>query len=306
MTHIKVTSTSWDKDRAFLKEIRRQVFIIEQGVDERLEWDDQDKLCEHFVAFSGDEAVGCARLINNKIIGRMAVLKAYRGKGVGREIVDHIKRHASQKRYTKLELSAQCHAYGFYSKCGFNACSAPYEDAEIPHINMEYRVFSHEENGNKQYSFQSDSSIYHSKTKLETRGYFDMLIGQCSHSITACIKDIKHPILSNESFYNRIKFLARNNKHFKVQLLIGNYHPNFNDTAIFRLQQRLPSFIEIRSTKEITSTSWMFDRSAWVDTVNNEVLFCFSDKAKIKHDKETFRLWWDHSKSILDTKRLSI
>jgi len=306
MTRIKVTSTTWDQDRAFLKDIRKQVFIQEQGVDERLEWDKEDATCEHFVAFVDGEAAGCARLVGNKKIGRMAVLKAYRGKGVGKEILDHIKRHASQKRYTRLELSAQCHAYEFYRRSGFNACSSPYDDANIPHIDMEHRVFSPEDQEDRQFDMNTDQAIYHSKNIFESQGYFDILIGQCNKSIILCIKDIRHPLLSNENLLSRIKFLARTNRYFKVLILVNNYHPSFNDSALFKLAQRLPSFIEIKTTTDAIPYQWVFDSSSWVNLTDNDCRFCFSDRSNIKNYMERFNQWWSHSKSILDTKRLSI
>jgi predicted GNAT family N-acyltransferase len=107
MNQIKVIGAKWDKDRVALKDIRRQVFIQEQNVPEELEWDDDDLTCEHFIAFVGNDAVGCARLIGHKKIGRMAVLKPFRALGIGKIIIYHIKIHASQKRYTRLELSSQ-------------------------------------------------------------------------------------------------------------------------------------------------------------------------------------------------------
>jgi len=306
MTRIKVTSTTWDKDRVSLKEIRNQVFIQEQGVDERLEWDKEDAKCEHFVAYIDNEAVGCARLVDNKKIGRMAVLKAYRGKGVGKEMLDHIKRHASQRRYTRLELSAQCHAYEFYRSSGFSACSSPYEDAGIAHIDMELRVFSQDENTTGQFNIHSDDKIYHGETPLEASGYFDILLSQCRRSMIFCLTDARHPLCNHGNLLSKIKRLAKINKHFKVYILIASYHPSFNDTPLFKLAERLPSFIEIKTTNDAISQHLTFDGSAWMDLYNNESRFCYSDKAKVKHFMERFNKWWAHGKHILDTKRLSI
>ena len=306
MTRIKVSSTTWDKDRVSLKEIRNTVFIEEQGVDERLEWDNEDSKCEHFVAYVDDEAVGCARLVSNKKIGRMAVLKPYRGQGVGKEILDHVKRHSSQKRYTRLELSAQCHAYEFYRSSGFSACSAPYEDAGIPHIDMEHRVFSHEDASDEQYSLNSDNNLYHAHSALEASGYFDILLSQCRRTMVFCLTDARHPICNHGNLLSKIKRLAKINRHFKVYILIGSYHPSFNDTPLFKLAERLPTFIEIKTTGDAISHHLTFDGNAWMDMYNNESRFCYSDKAKVKHFMERFNKWWSHGKHIQDTRRLSI
>jgi predicted GNAT family N-acyltransferase len=306
MTEITVRSASWNKDRVSLKEIRKQVFIIEQGVDERLEWDNDDAKSEHFIAFVNDESVGCARLVGNKKIGRMAVLKSFRGKGVGDEILDHIKRHASQKRYTRLELSAQCHAYEFYRSNGFNAYSTPYEDANIPHIDMVHRVFSHDESGDSQYYAKSDKDIHHGNSIIQADGYLDMALAQVNRSIILCINDIQHPLCSNENLLNRIKFMARSNRHFQCYILVTNYHPKFNDTALFKLADRLTSFIEIKVSSDPVACQWVFDSNAWLDFKGNESRICYSDRSKVKHFMERFNKWWTHGKYLTDTKRLSI
>jgi predicted GNAT family N-acyltransferase len=306
MSEIKVKSASWDKDRVSLKEIRRQVFVIEQGVDERLEWDNDDANSEHFIAYINGDAVGCARLVGNKKIGRMAVLKAFRANGVGSKILDHIKRHSSQKRYTRLVLSAQCHAYEFYRSNGFEAFSVPYEDANIPHIDMEHRVFSQDESEDSQYYMKSDQQIHHGDSIIQAEGYLDIALSQVSRSVILCINDIQHPLCSNKNLLNRLKIMARTNKHFKCYILITNYQPKFNDTALFRLADRLPSFIKIKASSEPVTSHWVFDSNTWLDFKGNESRVCYSDRSKIKHFMERFNKWWTYGKQITDTKRLSI
>jgi predicted GNAT family N-acyltransferase len=306
MTRIKVSSATWDKDRVSLKGIRNQVFIIEQGVSERLEWDNEDAKCQHFIAYINNEAVGCARLVDNKKVGRMAVLKAYRGKSIGKEILDHIKRYASQKRYTRLELSAQCHAYMFYRNSGLTACSAPYNDAGIPHIDMELRVFSHNEVTNSQYDMDSDNHIYHAKDNIESQGYIDILLSQCNRSIILCLNDTQHPLINHEHLLSKIKLLARTNKHFKTYILINNHHVNSYGSALFKLADRLPSFIEIKTTANTIPSHCFFDSRAWIDLNGSESRFCYSDRAKVRHFMERFNKWWNHGKHIRDTRRISI
>lgn len=305
MSQIKVTGASWDKDRVALKDIRNQVFILEQGVPEDLEWDKDDPTCEHFIAYVGNDAVGCARLINNKKIGRMAVLKPYRSMGIGKQIIDHIQRYASQKRYTRLELSAQCHAFSFYKKCGFEAFSMPYEDAGIAHIDMAYNVFS-QQNDPGFFSIGSDNAIYHGKSTLEAEGFLDMMLSQTQRSIILCLKDLSHPLCRHEGLIQKIKQLARNNRHFKAYILIGQYVAQYNEHSLFRLQDRLPSYIEIRSTKDSIPCQWLMDSTAWFDFELTDSRVCFSDRAKIKHFMERFNKWWHSSKNISDARRLSI
>ncbi len=305
MHSIKVIGANWKQERTALRSIREQVFIVEQGVPADMEWDNLDDQAEHFIAYDGDEAVGCARLIDHKKIGRMAVLKAYRNQDIGRKIIDHIIRFASQKRYTLLQLSAQCHAYEFYRRCGFTACSTPYEDAGIPHLDMECRVFS-QSHQQCQYSLTEDTEHYKGSSDIEAKGYLDILLSQSRKKLLLCLNDLSHPLTKYHSLLAKIKFLAKNNRHFRVCVLIAQYHTSNNDHELFKLMARLPSFIEIRVNSEALGNHWIIDNAAWFTTNNTHSNVCFADPAKIKSDTEQFNRWWQNAKAIQSARRLSI
>ncbi len=92
-----------------------------------------------------------------------------------------------------MQLSAQCHAYEFYRRSGFNASSQPYEDAGIAHIDMECRVFSqdHEE---YQYAFSQDQNIDHGNNPTETTGFFEIMLSQCRRALALSINDLPQPL----------------------------------------------------------------------------------------------------------------
>jgi urocanate hydratase len=87
---------------------------------------------------------------------------------------------------------------------------------------------------------------------------------------------------------------------------VTNYHPKFNDTALFKLANRLTSFIEIKVSSDPVACQWVFDSNAWLDFKGNESRICYSDRSKVKHFMERFNKWWTHGKYLTDTKRLSI
>ena len=75
----------WERDDEALRLIRFAVFVVEQHVPEELEWDGIDAACEHAIAEDGaGSPVGCGRLLPDGHIGRMAVLRAWRGRAKGR------------------------------------------------------------------------------------------------------------------------------------------------------------------------------------------------------------------------------
>ena len=86
-----VDSVSWLTAASELHTVRRAVFIAEQGVPEELEWDDQDVVASHVLARSSDgRPIGTGRLKPDCYVGRMAVLKSWRGHGVGGAILKRL------------------------------------------------------------------------------------------------------------------------------------------------------------------------------------------------------------------------
>ncbi len=133
----RVQSGHWDKLEQDAKFIRKQVFIIEQNIPEEEEWDDQDMISDHFVVYDQDQPIATARLLQNNSVGRVVVLKAYRGQGIGRMIMLEIIRQAHQQDRKFLHLSSQVHAISFYEKLGFSIQGDAYDECGIPHIKMQ-------------------------------------------------------------------------------------------------------------------------------------------------------------------------
>ena len=132
-----IEKVSWQSHASSLKMVRERVFIVEQQVPIALEWDGLDQMSQHLLAVNAlGEAIGCARLLDDGSIGRMAVLKEWRGKGVGSAILKSAIAINQQQDKRNIRLSAQMHAIDFYEKFGFVKCSPPYLDANIWHVDM--------------------------------------------------------------------------------------------------------------------------------------------------------------------------
>ena len=135
---IRITLTD---DVAACHLIRRRVFIEEQNVSEADELDELDPVALHLLAADETGALGTARLLiegETGKIGRVAVLREARGQGVGhalmREALAVLRARPGVK---KAKLGAQIHALGFYEALGFTAYGPEYDDAGIPHRDME-------------------------------------------------------------------------------------------------------------------------------------------------------------------------
>lgn len=141
--NLKVEIVKWIDAHESLYMIREKVFIEEQKVTSQLEWDGMDKEAIHFLAFKNEKAIGCARafVIENYMqLGRMAVLKEYRGEGIGTALLEKAMTTAKLNELSVIYISAQCQAIDFYKKFGFEITSDIYLDAEIPHRDMKLEL----------------------------------------------------------------------------------------------------------------------------------------------------------------------
>lgn len=128
-----ITLGDWTTLAPSLQSIRRTVFIVEQGVPEALEWDEYDAVSLHALARVDDRIAGCARLLPDGHIGRMAVLADLRRSGVGSALLGALIGQARHRGIRRLQLHAQVHALPFYARAGFVAEGPVFDEAGIAH-----------------------------------------------------------------------------------------------------------------------------------------------------------------------------
>jgi len=128
-----IRRADWARDRERLRRVREAVFVVEQRVPMELEWDDSDADALHLLAEDADgNPVGTARMLPGGHIGRMAVLAAWRRRGVGSALLETLLHLADGPTH----LNAQSSAVGFYLRHGFEVESGEFLDAGIPHRHM--------------------------------------------------------------------------------------------------------------------------------------------------------------------------
>lgn len=138
---LRIELLAWDEARAEASRIRRTVFVEEQKVPAEMEMDQIDAHCLHALALTAERiAVGTGRLLPDGHIGRMAVLKAWRGQGVGGAILERLVTAARERGDREVALSAQIHALEFYRRHGFAEQGEVYEEAGIAHQAMRRQI----------------------------------------------------------------------------------------------------------------------------------------------------------------------
>lgn len=133
------------KDRLLGFKLRTEVFVNEQNVPIELELDEKDnsEYTIHVGYFKDDKLIGVARLIDMDKevihIGRVAIDKHHRGKGIGHKLILGCEDIAKKvlNRDFNIKLSAQVYVETFYKKLGYNRINNNiYIDAGIEHIDM--------------------------------------------------------------------------------------------------------------------------------------------------------------------------
>ena len=129
-------------DRAPLAELRRRVFVEEQGVPPEIEQDAADDTAVHVISRdAAGRVVATGRLLTSPgsttaSIGRMAADPSVRGRGHGAAVLAELHRQAVARGISEIVLHAQNSARGFYERAGYVAVGDPYIEAGIVHITM--------------------------------------------------------------------------------------------------------------------------------------------------------------------------
>lgn len=133
---ISVRPADWHVDREILRTLRGEVFIREQSVPADMEWDGFDAQSRHVVAIADGVPIGTGRLLPDGQIGRMAVLREWRGQGAGSALLTSLMEIARALGMGRVLLNAQVQALPFYVGHGFQVEGEEFEDAGIPHRRM--------------------------------------------------------------------------------------------------------------------------------------------------------------------------
>lgn len=141
MKDLEIEVVGWDEAELLVMPVRTEVFVVEQGVPAEIERDAFDAVCRHAIARdAGGRVVATGRLLPDGHIGRMAVLRAARGAGVGGAVLQALIAEAARRGLREVALAAQTHALDFYLRHGFEAVGEVFMEAGIPHRAMRRTV----------------------------------------------------------------------------------------------------------------------------------------------------------------------
>lgn len=134
---ITVSLIQSESEHLASRQIREEVFVVEQQVPPEIEYDEYEESSTHILASLDGVLVGTARwrkTENGQKLERFAVLKSARGKGVGEALVKFVLDQIDDT--DPAYLNSQVSAIPFYARMGFEAKGEIFYEAGIPHRKM--------------------------------------------------------------------------------------------------------------------------------------------------------------------------
>ena len=124
--------------------IRKQVFVIEQGIPQVLDLDGLDGSADHVLVTKGEELLATARLYykipDHAIMARIAVLQTYRCLGIASMMIKVLLEHAKQRNIKTVEIHAHQYLRAYYEKFGFKFLKEVETVGKHPLIEMRYET----------------------------------------------------------------------------------------------------------------------------------------------------------------------
>lgn len=294
---VEIVQVSWTTHSSLLRQLRRQVFVKEQGVSEEDEWDDLDQDAVHFLALTpAGTAVATARLLRKGKLTRMAVARDFRNLGLGARVLEQVLQSASQLGIQTLRLDAQLSAQGFYERQGFLPEGDVFLDAGIEHVAMYRHLASPEEDvrSGAVFRFGQPSEalrLMRSYTR-GARSTLDILSYRLVPSV-----------FCDEELLEGISNIARASPRSKIRILVRDTRPLHGaGHALVNLALRLPSRITLRKMTDDIPVSdvgfYCVDRAHLVyfaSEANFSGFARYQARAESRQRLAEFEHWWNYA-----------
>lgn len=248
--HVQVAD--FQADYADLRAVRDPVFLVEQQVPAEIESDAADPICRHVLARDDEgRPIGTARLTPDGRIGRMAVLREWRGRGVGAAMLQTLLDVARDRRYDAVELHAQVDAIGFYQRFGFVGEGEEFVEAGIRHWRMRRVLEALPAVRRPPPPATPPARLIEAASLHEVREAVMALLADASHQLWILSRDLDPLLLADSGALEQIRRVASAGRNSQVRILVQEPevvrregHP------LIGLGQRLTSSIAFRSQVE--------------------------------------------------------
>lgn len=259
-TDFTVEIADWtnDADREACRAVREQVFIVEQHVPTEEEWDALDERSRHVLARDANgNPIATGRLTPEAAIGRMAVLKDWRGKQVGAALVRTLLEQAQAMGYPALECHSQTYAVPFYEKFGFQAYGDEYMECAIPHRNMRIEFAPAVALERAPLPPKPETRLVEVESLDEAIQESLSLILAARREVSIYTRDLDTQLFDVLPVLDALKRLAISGRGANIRILIQQPQiPARDGHRLIALAQRLPSVFSLRTPSEETDLQY--------------------------------------------------
>ena len=244
-----VIPASWEADLAALRAVREQVFLVEQQIPPDEEWDALDAKSHHVLARDREgRPIGTGRLTPQHMIGRMAVLAEWRGKGVGEAIMHVLLEQARALRYPLIHLHAQSHAIAFYAKLGFAHYGDEFDECGIAHRMMRMTL---DAGGDRELPVLPPSPQARTLVvddREQALAAVAELLADAKHDVAIYTRDLDAALFDVPATLDALKRIARSGRYAQIRIIVQDARtPLADGHRLIALAQRLPSAIAMRT-----------------------------------------------------------
>ncbi len=315
ISDFRVEPADYQVDFKDLRAVREPVFVVEQNVPIEEEWDALDPLCHHVIARDVDhKPIGTGRLTPEHKIGRMAVLKEWRGKEVGAALLQTLIDKARELGWPEVSLNSQVSAIGFYEKFGFVSYGEQFEEAGIMHLSMKLTLDPLElatrppGKGMASRMLDFDTSAQLQEVTLQ-------VVGTAKRGLWIYTRDLEHNLFAQPDVVEALKQFAIKSRGGVARILVQDtMAARSQPHPLLGLSQRLPSVFQFRTPIEPEDQQYP---SAFI--ANDRDAYCFRMldgryegnwspdlPARAKQLIELFDRVWERSRPCTEFRALGI
>jgi predicted GNAT family N-acyltransferase len=254
----RVEPADWTTDYDALRAVRDPVFVDEQNVPIEDEIDAQDPLSKHVIARDAENTpIGTGRLSPERLIGRMAVIREWRGRGVGEALLAALLDQARALGYPAVELHAQSHAIAFYEKFGFAVYGEEFDECGILHRMMRIELAAPEARTFAPLPPKPEARVLIAEDRDQAVAAIADLLADARYEIAIYTRDLDPALLDVQPILDAIKRIALSGRRARVRVLVQEPRKALTDGhRLIALAQRLPSVIELRTPQEETDRTY--------------------------------------------------
>lgn len=271
-SHVEICTWANAADRVALSGVRTTVFVVEQHVPVELEIDGEDPQCVH--ALARDDAgapIGAGRLTPDGRIGRMAVLRDWRGRGVGSALLRALMEHARAQGMTALALHAQHAAIPFYTRHGFTPEGEEFEEAGIAHVMMRRTLVPSERRAPAPLPAVPAAVPLRAETREELIAVTHTLLAGAHHTLCIFVRELHPQLLNDTACMVELRRLAISGRGASIRILAQDLSRALREgSRLLELAQRLSSVIELNHPLEAADLTYS---SAFMCTDTGGYLF---------------------------------